>query len=172
VQLINKTNQFNLTTRRVADEEIARTMARADVLALQFRLKDTYGDNGMIGIVLCEPASAKRLAAEGFARADAGASDLYIDTWLMSCRVLGRQVEEAMMNVVADQARARGARRIFGHYIPTAKNAMVREHYERMGFELVETAADGATLWMLDVGTYQPHATQIASLEGELANVG
>jgi FkbH-like protein len=172
VQLINKTNQFNLTTRRVVDEEIARTTARADMLALQFRLKDTYGDNGMIGIVLCEPATPERLALEGFASSNVGAADLYIDTWLMSCRVLGRQVEEAMMNVVAAQALARGVRRIFGHYIPTTKNAMVREHYERMGFELVETNAGGATLWVLDVETYQAHATQIACLEGELANVG
>jgi len=162
VQLINKTNQFNLTTRRVGEVEIDRMMARADVLALQFRLKDLYGDNGMIGVVLCEAATAERLRAAGFADVGAEASDLYVDTWLMSCRVLGRQVEDAMMNVVVGQARARGARRIFGHYVPTAKNAMVREHYVRMGFELVETAVDGGVLWVMDVDGYRERATQIA----------
>ena len=171
VQLINKTNQFNLTARRVGEAEIERVMARTDVLALQFRLKDVYGDNGMIGVVLCEAATAERLAAAGFAGVGVGASDLYIDTWLMSCRVLGRQVEEAMMNVLAAQAGARGVRRIFGHYVPTAKNAMVREHYARMGFELVETAADGATLWVLDVEGWQARSTQIACLEDELVSV-
>jgi FkbH-like protein len=166
VQLINKTNQFNLTTRRVGEAEIERVVARADVLALQFRLKDLYGDNGMIGVVLCEAATVWRLEAAGVAVVEVGATDLYIDTWLMSCRVLGRQVEDAMMNVVVAQARARGVRRIFGHYIPTAKNAMVREHYGRMGFELVKTAADGAALWVLEVSGYKERATQIACFEG------
>ncbi len=171
VQLINKTNQFNLTARRVGEAEIDRLMVRADVLALQFRLKDVYGDNGMIGVVLCEAATTERLRAAGFAGVGVDASDLYVDTWLMSCRVLGRQVEEAMMNVVVAQARARGVRRIFGHYIPTAKNAMVREFYGRMGFELVETAADGATLWVMDVVGYRARETQIACLGDEIVRV-
>jgi FkbH-like protein len=170
VQLINKTNQFNLTTKRTVEAEIERLMARADVLALQFRLKDMYGDNGMIGVVLCESATA-RLAAAGFQVSDVASDDLYIDTWLMSCRVLGRQVDEAMMNVLAAQARARGVRRIFGHYIPTAKNAMVREHYQRLGFGLVGTAADGATLWVLDLAGYSERVTQIACFQAEFASV-
>jgi FkbH-like protein len=169
VQLINKTNQFNLTTRRVGEAEIERLMGRADVLALQFRLKDLYGDNGMIGVVVAEAASAEKLAVAGFASVGVSAGDLYVDTWLMSCRVLGRQVDEAMMNVAVAQAQAQGAQRIFGHYIPTAKNAMVREHYARMGFSLAATAADGATLWVLDVTEYREQATQIAYIEGLLA---
>jgi FkbH-like protein len=152
VQLINKTNQFNLTTRRCVDAEIERMCARANVLAMQFRLKDVYGDNGMIGIVVGEIAGA----------------DISIEMWLMSCRVLGRQVEDAMMNVLVEQARARGVRRIFGRYIPTAKNGMVREHYRRMGFELVETAADGATRWMMEVAGYRARATQIACFGAEV----
>jgi FkbH-like protein len=169
VQLINKTNQFNLTTRRVGEAEIERLMARADVLALQFRLKDLYGDNGMIGVVVAESASAEKLAVAGFAGVGVSAGDLYVDTWLMSCRVLGRQVDEAMMNVAVAQAQAQGAQRIFGHYIPTAKNAMVREHYALMGFSLAATAADGATLWVLDVAEYREQATQIACIQGLLA---
>jgi len=84
---------------------------------------------------------------------------------------LGRQVEEAMMNVLAAQAQARGARRIFGHYSPTAKNAMVREHYARMGFEQAATAADGSTLWALEVESYRLRPTQIVCFEPELAGV-
>jgi FkbH-like protein len=175
VQLINKTNQFNLTTRRMVeaqiDDLIERATVLADVVAMQFRLKDVYGDSGMIAVVLCEPATDARLAVEGFRVTGVAASDLYIDMWLMSCRVLGRQVDEAMMNVLVEQARRRGVRRIFGQYIPTAKNAMVREHYGRMGFEPVETAANGTTLWVLDVDSYQTRATQIVCLEGEMARV-
>jgi FkbH-like protein len=164
VQLINKTNQFNLTTRRRVETEVQRLTARADVLTTQFRLKDVYGDNGMIGVIVCVPATGADLDQEQLALT---LTDFYIDTWLMSCRVLGRQVEDAMMNVLVGQARERGARRIFGRYVPTAKNGMVREHYQRMGFELVESRADGATKWVLEVESYKPRATQIACFEAE-----
>ena len=152
VQLINKTNQFNLTTRRCVDAEIERLSARADVLAMQFRLKDVYGDNGMIAVVVGEIAG----------------TNLSLEMWLMSCRVLGRQVEDAMMNVVVEQARTRSVRRIFGRYIPTAKNGMVREFYRRMGFELAETAADGSTRWEMEVEGYRPRVTQIACFGAEV----
>jgi len=164
VQLINKTNQFNLTTRRVVETEIERAMERPGVLGLQFRLKDIYGDNGMIGVVLCEVASAETLGAVGFPSVALGEGDCFVAIWLMSCRVLGRQVDEAMMNVLAEQAEAMGARRIFGCYLPTAKNSMVREHYRRLGFELIATAEDGATLWVLELERFQMRATQIGSV--------
>jgi FkbH-like protein len=159
VQLINKTNQFNLTTRRRTDAEVEQMMQQPAALTMQFRLKDIYGDNGMIGIIIAAPAAETGLHG-------ATAADRAIDTWLMSCRVLGRQVEDAMMNVLAEQAKACGVRRIFGQYIPTAKNAMVREHYARMGFELVETSAEGATIWVLDLAAYSPKETQIACVDG------
>jgi FkbH-like protein len=151
-QLINKTNQFNLTTKRCVEAEIERLTARVDVLAMQFRLKDVYGDNGMIAVVAGEIAGA----------------DLSIEMWLMSCRVLGRQVEDATMNVIVEQARRRGVRQIFGRYVPTAKNGMVLAHYQRMGFELVETAAEGGTVWVLEVERYRVRATQIACFEAEV----
>jgi FkbH-like protein len=158
VQLINKTNQFNLTTRRRTEAEVERLMQQPAALTLQFRLKDVYGDNGMIGVIIVAPAMG--IGLPGATSADRG-----IDTWLMSCRVLGRQAEDAMMNVLVEQARARGVQRIFGQYIPTAKNAMVREHYARMGFELVETSADGATVWVLDLAAYTSRETQIVCVE-------
>jgi FkbH-like protein len=157
-QLINKTNQFNLTARRCVETEIERLTLRPDVLAMQFRLKDFYGDNGMIAVVVCEPSGEDL-------------SDISIATWLMSCRVLGRQVEDAMMNVLVEQAQARGVRRIFGRYLPTAKNEMVREFYLRMGFQLVETNADGSTAWVLRVKEYRLRPTQIACFDAELAGV-
>jgi FkbH-like protein len=158
VQLINKTNQFNLTTRRRTEAEVERLMQQPAALTLQFRLKDVYGDNGMIGVIIVAPAA-------GIGLHGATAADRVIDTWLMSCRVLGRQAEDAMMNVLVEQARARGVRRIFGQYVPTVKNAMVREHYARMGFELVETTADGATVWVLDLAAYTSRETQIVCVE-------
>ena len=100
-------------------------MADPSALTLQLRLLDRFGDNGIIAIVIgrFEPAT----------------SDMLIDTWLMSCRVLGRRVEEATLNLVAAEARALGAERLVGEYRPTAKNGMVREHYQRLGFTLVSS---------------------------------
>ena len=130
VQLINKTNQFNLTTRRVTNEEIAALIEDDQALTLQIRLTDTFGDNGIIAIVigLFEP----------------GTRDIRIDTWLMSCRVLGRQMEEETLNLVVAQARSLGAERLIGVYKPTAKNGMVRDHYQKLGFTSAgATAPDG-----------------------------
>ena len=81
---------------------------------------------------------------------------LDIELWLMSCRVLKRGMEDAMMNTMIADAAARGVKTIRGYYYPTVKNAMVREFYASFGFEKVEEAADGATTWQLDVAAYQP----------------
>ncbi len=146
VQLIHKTNQFNLTTRRHTEEEVRGLMADPAVFALQLRLVDTLGDNGIIAVVI------------GRVQADA---TCLIDTWLMSCRVLGREVERATMNIVAAVAGARGARRILGEYCPTARNGMVRDHYEKLGFRLTAAEADGTARWELDLGKYAPFPTSI-----------
>jgi len=118
VQLINKTNQFNLTTRRTTEEGVVALMRDERSFGLQFRLIDRFGDNGIIAVVIGH--------AEG--------EDVRIETWLMSCRVLGRQVEQAMLSVVAEMARRKGARRLVGEYIPTPRNGIVTEHYQRLGF--------------------------------------
>ena len=153
VQLINKTNQFNLTTRRTDDTEIAALIEDDRAFTAQLRLLDQFGDNGIIAIL--------------FGRFTPGTTDLVIATWLMSCRVLGRQVEEATMNVVASEAARLGATRIIGEYRPTAKNGMVRDHYEKLGFTpLGEPDPDGRTLWERPVGTYEPYPTFIRIVEG------
>ena len=118
VQLINKTNQFNLTTRRYGEADYDAFLSDDQVVGLHLRLIDRFGDNGLIAAVIAR--------AQGEA--------LVVDTWLMSCRVLGREVERATLALLVAQARARGLVRLVGEYIPTAKNAMVRDLYERLGF--------------------------------------
>ena len=132
-QLINKSNQFNLTTRRYTELEVAA--AEASCFTLQIRLADRFGDNGMIGVVICR---------------DVGRDSWEVDTWLMSCRVLGRGVEVAVLKEILAQARIRGIRKLLGVYRPTPRNGMVVEHYAKLGFTLVETQPDGSVLWRLD----------------------
>jgi FkbH-like protein len=150
VQLINKSNQFNLTTRRYSEEDVLAVMADPSAFGLQLRLLDRFGDNGVIAVVI------GRVTGE---EAD-------IDTWLMSCRVLGRQVEPTTLNLVAAVAASLGARRLVGRYIPTKKNAMVRDHYERLGFTVVERHDDGGSRAVLDLAGFEPAATFIDVTEG------
>jgi FkbH-like protein len=131
LELINKTNQFNLTTRRHSWSELATVTGNG--FGRCYRLADRFGDNGIISVV----AVAR----------DAG-EDARIDLWLMSCRVLGRKVEDAILADVAARARALGARRLVGEFRPTAKNALVRELYPRFGFHEIGRSGD-ATLYAL-----------------------
>jgi len=148
VQLINKTNQFNLTTRRYGEDEVLALMTDPQSLTLQLRLIDRFGDNGIIGIVIGRSI---------------GNGDMMIDTWLMSCRVLGRTVEQATLNLVVSEARCLGIQRLIGEYRPTDKNSMVREHYSNLGFIPMETAReDGRTQWTLLLGDFQAYNTFIA----------
>jgi len=89
-----------------------------------------------------------------------------IDTWLMSCRVLGRQVEPTTLNLVAAQARALGAHRLIGEYFPTKKNGMVRDHYVKLGFTRIAEAADGSNTNVLDLTSFEPAPTFIHVVEG------
>jgi FkbH-like protein len=160
VQLINKSNQFNLTTRRYTDEDIIAVMADPDAFGLQLRLTDRFGDNGIIAIVI------GRLQPGHAPGAEAGGKDLYVDTWLMSCRVLGRQVEPTTMNLIAQQAAKLGAQRVVGDYIPTKKNAMVKDHYARLGFTVMETSAAGGNRNILDLAAFTAAETFIHVVEG------
>ena len=136
-QLISKSNQFNLTTRRYSEAEIAAMQSNADVFAIQARLEDIFGDNGMISAVICRQTGPS----------------WEVDTWIMSCRVLGRRVEEALLQYLVQQARLRGVAEIFGRYIPTARNGLVRDHYGGLGF--IQTGSqNGETIWQLAVSDY------------------
>lgn len=149
-QLINKTNQFNLTTRRYSEAEVAAFEADPDVFALQVRLKDRFGDNGMISVLICRKHDGRHWL---------------IDTWLMSCRVLNRGLERQMLNLLAAAAKARGIDSLIGSYRPTEKNGMVSEHYAKLGFTPWAAAEAGhgdETSWRLDLHDYQPMPQPIA----------
>lgn len=137
-QLINKSNQFNLTTRRYSEAEVAAAESDPSRHAVQVRLTDTFGDNGIISVII----------------ADKAADAWTIDTWLMSCRVLGRRVEEAVLAHLARSAKEAGAGALIGRYIPSAKNKMVARHYDKLGFERIEEAADGAVVYRLDLASF------------------
>ena len=151
VQLINKSNQFNLTTRRYTDEDVIAVMADPDAFGLQLRLTDRFGDNGVIAIVIGRLRDNK---------------DLYIDTWLMSCRVLGRQVEPTTLNLICQEAKKLGARRVVGEYIPTKKNGMVKDHYAKLGFTVMETDPSGGNVNLIDLASFTPADTFIHESEG------
>jgi FkbH-like protein len=135
VQLINKSNQYNLTTRRYTEREVEEAQRDPDCLTLQVRLSDKFGDNGMISVVICRQIGR----------------DWHVDTWLMSCRVLGRRVEDAILQELLLQARRHGIDRIIGAYHPTERNKLVEDHYAKLGFALVERRQDGTTVWQLSV---------------------
>jgi FkbH-like protein len=145
-QLINKTNQFNLTTRRYSASEVAAIMADPDYLALQFRLLDKFGDNGIIAVLIGRAVTH---------------DEIEIDSWLMSCRVFGRQVEYAAMNVLAAEASSWGARRIVGEYRPTAKNAIVVNLYPAMGFVEMQASIAGRRRYRLELKSFKPFVTSI-----------
>jgi FkbH-like protein len=143
-QLINKTNQFNLTTHRYTEAEVAAFEADPAVISLQVRLADRFGDLGMIGVIIAIVGEAED-----------GVREAIVDTWLMSCRVLGRKVEEAMLALLVERAREAGAVRIKAEYRPTAKNGMVRELFDRLGLSLSGETETGARAYSLTVDKAQ-----------------
>ncbi len=133
-QLVNKSNQFNLTTRRYTLAQVRAIIADPDWRTLTLSLADSLGDNGLISVILAHKVG------------DA----LTIDTWIMSCRVLQRGVEQFARNELVEVARAAGCTRILGTFIPTAKNGMVQDHFKKLGFEAA--GEDGEqTFWSLSL---------------------
>jgi FkbH-like protein len=138
-QLINKSNQFNLTTKRYSENDVASIEDDPAKFCLQVRLADRFGDNGMISVVIFDKA----------------ADEWSCDTWLMSCRVLGRRVEELVLATVATAAIEAGAKQLKGLYIPTKKNSLVKEHFGKLGFTKTSELPDGTTEWILALDEYQ-----------------
>jgi len=138
-QLLQRSNQFNLTTRRHSVAECEAMMrAENEWAPFYLRLTDRFGDNGLISVIILKHEM----------------DDLVIDSWVMSCRVLGRGVEQFLMNHVVEYARARGVETIHGVYLPTAKNGMVKELFAQFGFTKGPPLDDGATQWRLRVADY------------------
>jgi FkbH-like protein len=149
-QLVQRSNQFNLTTRRYSHSELA-TMARdPDVSAFCIRLHDRLGDNGVIAVVILRREARSAI----------------VDTWIMSCRVLGRQVEDLTLRLIVDRARLWECDKVVGHYLPTAKNALVADLYPRLGFSESDQTKDGQVFEM-PVADYRDGKLLIEVIEPE-----
>lgn len=137
-QLSQRSNQFNLRTVRYTDAEISQMAVDDAYGCFSFTLEDKYGDNGLICVIILQKEDAKTL---------------FVDTWFMSCRVLKRGMEHFTLNTIVEYAKENGFTRIVGEYIPTAKNGMVAEHYQRLGFAPIADAE--RCLYELKVSEYE-----------------
>jgi FkbH-like protein len=133
-QLTQRSNQFNLRTIRYTEEDIERIGNDTNYYSFAFTLEDKFGDNGLISVVILK---------------DAGNGSLFIDSWLMSCRVLKRGMEIFVLNTIVESALRNGFNSIVGEYIPTPKNEMVKDHYASLGF------TKNGELWVLKPQTYK-----------------
>lgn len=151
-QLTNKSNQFNLTTRRYTQAEIEALARDPAHVVLYGRLTDRFGDNGLVSVVIAREE----------------ADTMQIELWLMSCRVLKREMENAMLDALVEQAQERGLKQLIGRYLPTPKNNMVAGMYAGLGFAAAPVEAglpEGATVWTLEVDGYVPQTQHIQRLE-------
>jgi FkbH-like protein len=138
-QLTQKTNQFNLTTRRYTEQQLTAMAGCPGWFVWSMRVRDRYADNGLVGVAV--------LRVEG--------ETAEIDTFLLSCRVIGRTVETALLAHVAARAREAGAQRLQGWFLPTKKNAPARDFYSSHGFRLVREEPRGS-LWEYDLASRLP----------------
>ena len=142
-QLTQRSNQFNLRTVRYTEQDVENLMNSENHHTISFTLVDKYGDNGLICVIVLEKKDAETL---------------FIETWLMSCRVLKRGMEEFTLNTIVEIAKKNGFKYVVGEYLPTAKNQMVKDHYERLGF----AEKDGK--WMLNVKEYRERNVYINNI--------
>ena len=134
-QLTNKSNQFNLTTKRYSRADIEQVSESSEYIDIYGKLIDKFGDNGVVSVVI----------------GHINGRVLDMDLWIMSCRVLKRDMEFAMMDGLVERAKKAGLSKIIGYYYPTAKNNMVRDFYDRMGFTKVSEDDGGNTVWEFDL---------------------
>lgn len=138
-QLTQRSNQFNFRTIRYTEEDIERMKSSDEYLTLYFTLEDKFGDNGLISVLILKKKDKETL---------------FIDTWIMSCRVLKRGMEDFVINNLVELAKKQGYTKIIGEYIPTPKNKLVKDLYKECGFSKIETDDDGNDSWILDVNSY------------------
>ena len=148
-QLTNKSNQFNLTTKRYSQAEIEEAAADSNRVTLYGKLEDKFGDNGVVSIVI------GRVEKE----------ICHMELWLMSCRVLKRDMEFAMMDTLVHRLKERGVKEIRGYYYPTAKNAMVKNFYELQGFTQMNEDADGNTEWQYIIEESYKNKNKVIKVE-------
>lgn len=149
VQLANKSNQFNLTTKRYTQQEIEEIISDANAIALYARLKDRFGDNGIVALFIGRIADMA----------------LHVELWLMSCRVLKRDMEKAMLDAVISVCRKHNLKEIRGYYYPTQKNRMVKDFYGECGFAKVKEDDTGSTEWTLRVDSVRQKYNTVIELE-------
>lgn len=134
-QLILRSNQFNLTTKRHKLNDLKNIMKNNQYSTFQIRLEDIFGDNGLISLIICKKEK-----------------DIWeIDTWVMSCRVLGRKVEEFCLAHIINAAVSKNIKKIKGIYLKTKKNDLVKDHYEKLGFSILNKDSDLNTEWILNL---------------------
>ena len=143
-QLCQRSNQFNLRTIRYTEADISAFALDPNVIDICFTMEDRFGDNGLIAVVIMKPIDKETL---------------FVDTWLMSCRVLKRGMELFSLNIMVERARAAGYKKIVGEYLPTSKNKLVENHYSLLGFTKIEGAT--SSKYILDVNSYQNKDTFI-----------
>ena len=146
-QLTNKSNQFNLTTKRFTQGEIEKISADEDYITLYGRLEDRFGDNGVVSVVIGRIEDKM----------------LHIELWLMSCRVLKRDMEYAMMDALVKVSLRYGINTVYGYYYPTAKNKMVQDFYLLQGFEKVKEEEIG-TVWKLELSEQYEHKNHVIEI--------
>lgn len=139
-QLSQRSNQFNLRTVRYTESDIENLAKSNDYVTFAFTLEDKFGDNGLIAVVVLKKNSE---------------TDLFIESWFMSCRVLKRGMENFMLNTLASYAKTNGFERIIGEYIPTPKNEIVKDHYQNLGFEQEND------FWFLPLKAYKERTNYI-----------
>jgi FkbH-like protein len=139
-QLSQRSNQFNLRTVRYTEADIQRMADSPDAFTFSFTLEDRFGDNGICAVVILKKETADVLS---------------VDTWLMSCRVLKRGMENFILNTIAGFARENGYGCLKGEYLPTAKNEMVKDHYAGLGWR------EEGGYWVLDIQAYEPRETHV-----------
>lgn len=139
VQLTNKSNQFNLTTRRYTQTEMEEVFRSDEYIRLYGKLSDKFGDNGVVSVVIGRKENIS----------------LHIELWLMSCRVLKRDMEYAMLDTLVRECRRNGISEIYGYYYKTPKNKMVSSLYDIFGFEMIQSSDNGDSIWKLNVSSYE-----------------
>ena len=151
-QLTNKSNQFNLTTKRCTQSQIEQFAVTDAYITRYGKLEDKFGDNGVVSVVV--------------GRKDEAESVLHLELWLMSCRVLKRDMEYAMIDSVVEACQKCGIRTILGYYYPTAKNGMVKEFYGVMGFVKIHEDEEGNSCWKFEIGDSYGKKNTVITVEG------
>ncbi len=149
-QLSQRSNQFNLRTIRYTEEEIKAIENNPKMKGFAFSLKDKFGDNGLIAVVILQVRDQYTL---------------FIDTWFMSCRVLKRGMENFTLNTIVEWASENGYKKIIGEYLPTLKNQMVSDHYSKLGFSRLEDKE--TSQWEMQIENYQHKECFITSTYGK-----